>query len=611
MAAGAGSGKTRALTGRLKALIERGTPPHEIVAITFTNKAAREMRERVFGKDRADQKWHPRFPVIGEPFIGTFHSLGTRILKQEAHHFQRTASFTIYDDDDSLSLVKQICKQMDLEKEAFKPAALLAKIGTVKSELKDIAEYFESPDRREQLFSEVYNRYERGLRERNAFDFDDLIEKPVRLMLENEAVRAHYQSLFSQILVDEYQDINTSQYQLVRLLAGKHHNVSVVGDDAQAIYSFRGADFRNFLNFQRDWPNATIIKLEQNYRSSGNIITAASAVISNNRRQTMKKLWTENAAGETIKIIAAEDPETESSWLAGEIAKLRRRSSVDSRPLADQTHSRVLPTNQPSVAVLYRTNAQSRSIEQALISEDIPYTIYGGLRFYDRKEIKDILAALRLASNPKDAASVERLQKSLGKRLGTTVIEHISGRGAELPAAELIQLFMTTAQYNAFLEKEFNNPEERAENIAELISFASSFSTLEEFLERAALLSSADTPSGASSSRTNGPTDQRTNHVHLMTIHIAKGLEFDYVFLAGCTEGVLPHERSMVSEDQIEEERRLMYVAMTRARKVLYILFHSFPSRFLYEIPRGLCEFMSPSGMMSELPSEDEMWLEG
>jgi DNA helicase-2/ATP-dependent DNA helicase PcrA len=359
---------------------------------------------------------------------------------------------------------------MDLEKETFKPAMLLSRIGTVKSELKDISQFFESSDRRDQIFSEVFNRYERALQEQNAFDFDDLIEKPVRLMLEHAEVRDHYQKLFSQILVDEYQDINTTQYQLVRILAGKHHNVSVVGDDAQAIYSFRGADFRNFLNFHRDWPNATVIKLEQNYRSSANIITAASALIQNNKQQTVKKLWTENADGELVRVVAADDPDSESAWLADEIAKLRR---------SDRS---------VNIAVLYRTNAQSRAVEQALINENLPYKIYGGLRFYDRKEIKDILAGLRLASNPQEKVSAERLQKSLGKRVGSAVIEKMSGRGKDLPAAELINLFMQEAHYNDLLEKDFNNPQERAENIGELITFAAGFNNLEEFLERAALL---------------------------------------------------------------------------------------------------------------------------
>jgi len=594
MAAGAGSGKTRALTGRLKALIARGVPPHEIIAITFTNKAAREMRERVFGKENADQRWHPRFPVFGEPFIGTFHSLGARIMKQEAQHFKRTANFTIYDSDDSLSLVKKICKQMDLDKEGFKPSAIASKISSVKGELKEISTFFESSDRRDQIFSEIFTRYERALAEHNAFDFDDLIEKPVRLMQDNAEIRKHYQKLFTQILVDEYQDINTTQYQLIRLLAGEHHNVSVVGDDAQAIYAFRGADFRNFLNFHRDWPNATIIRLEQNYRSSSNIITGASSVISNNKQQTKKNLWTENKPGELIKVIAAEDPDSEATWAGGEIARLRREN------------------RNVNIAVLYRTNAQSRAIEQALISENVPYKIYGGLKFYDRKEIKDVLAGLRLASNPADNVSAERLQKSLGKRVGATVIEAMRGKGATLPAMELITHFLSVSNYNQLLEKNFDNPQDRAENIAELINFAGSFTSLEEFLERAALLSSSDAPSGRTSDSSTSYNLQATssNPVNLMTIHIAKGLEFDYVFVIGCNEGVLPHERSMVSDDQVEEERRLMYVAMTRARHVLYLLFHTFPSRFLYEVPKELCEFISPSGRMDALPTEDEMWLE-
>lgn len=589
MAAGAGSGKTKALTGRLKALIARGVPPHEIVAITFTNKAAREMRERVFGKEHGDPKWAPSFPTYGEPFIGTFHSLGARLLKQLGHHLKRTQGFSIYDDDDSLSLVKKICKQMELDKESFKPAAILSKIGTVKSELKDISTYFESADKREQIFAEIFTRYERALIEQNAFDFDDLIEKPVRLMLADPSIKEHYQNLITQVLVDEYQDVNTTQYQLVRLLAEKHHNVSVVGDDFQSIYQFRGADMRNFLNFTRDWPNATIIKLEQNYRSTSTIISAASAVIANNKVQTPKKLWTENPAGEMIKIIAAEDQNAEAEWIAGEIRNIRRKN------------------REAEIAILYRTNAQSRAIEQALISANLPYKIYGGLKFYDRKEIKDVLAGLRLALNPQDAVSMERLQKSLGKRASATVIEKVSGRGNDLPAAELIDLFLKESDYSTLLEKDFNNPQERGENIAELINFASSFTSLEEFLERAALLGSSDAPDG----RSRDPLAQSNAPVNLMTVHVAKGLEFDNVFIAGANEGILPHERSLVTDSQIEEERRLMYVAMTRARKMLYVLFFSFASRFIYEIPRELCAFESAGGSYRELPrSEDEMWIE-
>lgn len=589
MAAGAGSGKTKALTSRLKALIERGVPPHEIVAITFTNKAAMEMRERVFGKDRAEQKWHPRFPVYGEPFIGTFHSFGARILKEEAIHLGRTASFSIYDDDDSSSLVKRILKEMDLAKEVWKPATVEARISTMKSELKDVAGLIESPDSRDLTFAEIFQRYERALKAENAFDFDDLIEKPVRLLSEDPSLQKKYQELFSHILVDEYQDINTAQYQLVRLLAMKHKNISVVGDDFQSIYAFRGADFRNFLNFTRDWPGATLIKLEQNYRSTGRIIEAANAVIKNNTVQTPKHLWTENPAGEPITIIAANDGETEAFWVAGEIWRLRRAAP------------------ESSVGILYRTNAQSRAIEQALIASNLPYKIFGGLKFYERKEVKDVLAGLRLAYNPLETVSAERLQASLGKRAGAPVIETmrgaLQGDHSTRSAPELIELFMKTSNYQALLEDKFTNPEERMENIAELSSFSGQFATVAEFLERAALLQSADTPSGASG--------HSAQPIHLMTIHIAKGLEFEYVFLVGTNEGILPHERSLSKLEQTEEERRLMYVAMTRARTKLYIAYHAYPSRFIYEIPKELCLFMSPDGdTMKDLPDEDDLWLE-
>ncbi len=587
MAAGAGSGKTKALTSRLREFIKRGTPAHEIIAITFTNKAAKEMRERVFGKEQSQQRWSPNFPVRGEPFIGTFHSLGARILKQELKIAGHKPGFSIFDADDSLSVIKQIIKDMNLSKEQVKPPAIAGRISDFKSELKDPSELLDSSDRRDLIFLEIFNRYERTLLKNNAFDFDDLIEKPVRIFLQHPEILEKYQNTFSQILVDEYQDINTAQYQLVRLLAQKHNNVSVVGDDAQAIYSFRGADFRNFLNFQRDWPSATIVKLEQNYRSTKNIITAASAVIKNNKLQTPKELWTDNPAGDMVRLIAAEDPDTESIWLANEIRTLRARNK------------------EASIAIIYRTNAQSRSVEQALISENIPYKIFGGLKFYDRKEVKDVLAGLRLALNPDDSMSVERLEKSLGKRGSRGVLETMPGRAAELKTPQLIELFLLKSGYEELLEAKFNNPQERLENIAELTAFAGSFQTLEEFLERAALLESSEAPSGKI-------VDQETNKnpVQLMTIHIAKGLEFDYVFVVGVNEGTLPHERSLKTDVEVEEERRLMYVAMTRARTGLYILFHAFPSRFLYEIPSELCEFISPTGRMDSLPNEDEMWLE-
>lgn len=582
MAAGAGSGKTKALTSRLRALIERGVRPEKIVAITFTNKAADQMRERVFGADAPKPKGS-ELPTPGMPFIGTFHALGWRILKKELSYTGRRSGFSILDGDDSLSLIKKICKAMDLPKERFKPSALLNAVSDIKSELKNPDSLKDTNDPFDTVVREVYLRYEDELIKNNAFDFDDLIEKVVRIFVKHPEVLDRYQSLFSHVLVDEYQDINTAQYRFVQLLAQKHHNISVVGDDAQAIYSFRGADFRNFLNFDRDWPNAKIVKLEQNYRSTKTIITAASALIQNNKIQRPKKLWTENEDGDPITLVAAEDPDAEGQWVSDEIRKILR---VDPRA---------------SVAILYRTNAQSRPIEQALISENLPYTIFGGLKFYERKEVKDIVAGLKIALNPDDSLSADRLIKSFGKRLGGRVVEVMRGASKNLGIIELITAFMREAGYAEFLSDKFNNPQERLENIAELTDFAGQFETLEAFLERVSLLASADKPSTESHS---------ANPVTLMTIHIAKGLEFHYVFIVGTNEGVLPHEKSMTRMEEVEEERRLMYVAMTRARKKLYILFHTFPSRFLHELPNDLLEFVSPTGTMRHLPDEDDMYLE-
>jgi DNA helicase-2/ATP-dependent DNA helicase PcrA len=585
MAAGAGSGKTRALTGRLKMLIEKGVRPQEIVAITFTNKAAEEMRQRVFGKDAPKPAWGGPFPTPGIPFIGTFHSFGARIVKEEAVHLGRTKNFTIFDDDDSLSIIKKIAKQMDLSGDRFKPAVVLKKISNLKSELASIEDLVEGGDEWMQTLAEVYRRYENELKKNNAFDFDDLIEKPVRLFRANPEILEKYQLKFSQILVDEYQDINTTQYQLIKLLAQKHNNVSVVGDDAQAIYSFRGADFRNFLNFSRDWPNAKIIRLEQNYRSSGNIISAASAVIKNNTVQTKKNLWTENPDGEKVRLVAAEDQDVEAAWIASEIDNLFTKN-----PNAE-------------IAIIYRTNAQSRAIEQSLISYNFSYKIFGGLKFYERKEIKDLIAGLKIALNPNDTLSVERLEKALGKRVSAELVPKLKAAGEKLAPVELINFFLVESRYKDRLESKFENPIERMENVAELIEFASQFTTLEELIERVSLLQSADAPSNEKQTR-------RTAQINLMTIHIAKGLEFDHVFIVGVNEGVLPHEKSMLRLEEVEEERRLMYVAMTRAKKTLYILFHSYPSRFLYEIPTELLQFISPTGNMHGLPSEDDMYIE-
>ncbi len=560
IAAGAGSGKTKTLTTRLAKLIERGIKPEHIVAITFTNKAAKEMADRVSANPA--------------PFIGTFHSFCARILKQEAKLVNRTQHYTIFDDDDSMSLLKKVMKQLDISKDRYSPVALHSKISQIKSELLDPKEF-------DKTAALVFEKYELELLKNNAFDFDDLIEKTVRILQDHPAVLKKYHQQFTHILVDEYQDINTCQYQLIRLLAGTAQNLSVVGDDQQAIYSFRGADFRNFLNFQRDWPNAKIVKLEQNYRSTANIINAASAVIKNNKLQTPKTLWTDAAAGSLIRVVKTTDPEQEAAVIAGRLYEHKPESA----------------------AILYRTNAQSRSIEQALIAANIPYKIFGGLKFYERKEVKDLVAGLRIANNPLDSISAERLRKNFDKKTGAHLVAELTRLGKNLSILELINFFLENSNYFEYLEKHYKNHLERVENINELIRFAGDFKSLDEFLERVSLLQSAD---AAAKSSGNG----RMPPVNLMSVHLAKGLEFDHVFVSGCTDGLLPHQMSYGSLDEIEEERRLMYVAMTRARKELCLTFSGTPSRFLYEIPPELTDFVDLDNGKKELPDADDMYID-
>lgn len=580
--AGAGSGKTKTLTGRLVKFLENGINPENIIAITFTNKAANEMKART-----TSQMSGLKYQSPEEPFVGTFHSLGARILKNEAKSVKRTATFTIFDSEDSLSLVKKIMKSLDISAEQYNPKVLQGKISSVKSELIDANEYLNQKE------SAIFKKYEEALIQNNGFDFDDLIEKVVWLFKNEPEILQKYQKRFQYILVDEYQDVNTAQYQFVKLLAQKHKNLSVVGDDAQSIYAFRGSDFRNFLNFESDWPEAKVVKLEQNYRSTANIITAASEVIKNNKSQKLKTLWTENEAGNLIKLVTTTDAEQEAEWVAESINRLNNK--------------------QQTTAILYRTNAQSRAIEQELIVRQIPYKIFGGLKFYERKEIKDIIAALRLAFNPKDGISADRLAKTLKKDAVNYLCQELPRLGKELSILQLINFFLENGNYFEFLEKKFKNARERIENINELIVFASEFKDLSEFLERVSLLQSADSPKSihqlADKSQVSNVRG-RMSDVNLMTIHIAKGLEFDNVFTIGCNEGLLPHQMSYGSLDELEEERRLIYVAMTRAKKELCLSFYNLPSRFLYEIPPELTEFINLGSNRHNLPDEEEIYIE-
>ncbi len=561
--AGAGTGKTKTLISRMLYLIEQGMAPERICAITFTNKAAKEMADRA-------RLGHGG----GEFFMGTFHSLGARILRKEAGSVGRKPNFGIFDDHDSFELVKKAIKGADVKDKKDTPAYFAQKIAEIKN-LGAVADDARLEPEKKTLIRTIFERYEEALKRNNAFDFDDLIQKPVAIFREHPEILRKYQNRFDAILVDEYQDINPSQYELVKLLAQGHRNLSVVGDDEQTIYSWRYADIKTFLNFDKDWPGAKVYFLEENYRSTGNIIEAAAAVVQNNSFRTPKKLWTGNPEGDKLTLYEAWGENEEAEWVGMEIQKLMRRASA------------------MDIGILYRTNAQSRAIEQALIRRNIAYRIFGGLKFYERREVKDAVAALRFVSNGNDEVAQERLEKNLTKRKFAAFRKNVlEARGAvedatgeTMKPTDAIKIFLETFGYFDYLDHHFLHADERQENIAELIDFASEFENLGDLLERLSLVQSTDDKKGNSDGH-----NEAGAKVSLMTIHLAKGLEFDAVFVIGCAEGLLPHIRSIDSGTAVEEERRLMYVAMTRARKKLFVSFYGLPSRFVSEIPEERIE---------------------
>ena len=578
--AGAGSGKTKTLTSRLANLLQNGIAPENIIAITFTNKAADEMRNRVNLLIRELVNWKKDKNQITNQqisqtlFVGTFHSLGARILKNEAKLLGRTQNFTIFDNDDSKSLIKKILKNFHLtEKQKSKISAvyLEREFSKIKNEL------LGEDDIEDDLVREMFLEYERDLKRNNAFDFDDLLEKSVELFNAHKEVLKKYQNQFQYILVDEYQDTNTSQYVFVKLLAEMHGNLAVVGDDQQSIFKFRGSDFRNFLNFDKDWPKAKVVLLEENYRSTSNIIAAASSVISNNKIQKAKKLWTNNPEGELIRVIEHSDEEVEAFWIARQV---KNKFSFGN--------------SGTSIAILYRTNAQSRAIEQALIETGIPYQIFGGMRFYERKEIKDMVAALRYGFNPSDEVSLDRLDKTFLKKTFLILKENLPGKAKESKPLELIGYVIKEAEYFEYLAKNYANSFERVENVKALMDYASEFESLGDFLEKITLLQATD------SIKKKDLDKHKGRFVNLMTIHLSKGLEFDVVYVVGVNEGLLPHQMSYHGDAEIEEERRLMYVAMTRAKKEVYLNFYHLPSRFLYEISPELVEFIGRKNLDDE-----------
>ena len=562
--AGAGSGKTHTLTTKIRYLVEKGVDPQSILAITFTNKAAREMRERLSGL--GDKMW-----------IATFHAFGARILRAEARHFERGLDFTIFDDSDQASLIKKIIKKLNIEKgEKYAPAPISYMISKVKnSNLRDA----------DPIMDNIYKEYEEALQKNNAFDFDDLILKPLEVFQKDERVLEKYRAKFKYVLVDEFQDTSSTQYKLVKLLALEHRNLTIVGDDAQSIYSWRHADYRIFLNFEKDWPGAKVVILNENYRSTSTIIEAAESVIMNNKEQKVKNLFTKNDQGGFVTVMAAESEYGEAYYVVSKILDIVRGGGK----LKD-------------IAILYRTNAQSRAMEQILIKNSVAYKIFGGIKFYERKEIKDLLAGLRVMTNHGDEPARDRLEKEMGKRFMAKIWPELLETKPDLSPVELINVLLQKLNYISYLRDNYENSEDRLDNVKELLRFAKIYS---EPGMRQAVTVDPETldeidPEGSGMSVRGGTTafleevalnqaqDEGLNGVNLMTIHLAKGLEFNYVFVVGCTEGILPHERSYKSNEGIAEERRLMYVAMTRAKKSLFLTLHETPSRFLNEIPGNL-----------------------
>lgn len=613
--AGAGSGKTKVLTVRIAYLLAQGVNPYEILAITFTNKAAKEMKSRVEGLvgDVANRIW-----------LSTFHSFCAKFLRFELDNFLGyNSNFTIYDTSDSQVVIKAALKALNLDDKYYPVGAMISAISDAKNKLMFASDYRkQARDFYQQKVADVYEYYERELRKNNALDFDDLLLVAVKLLQSNAAVLDKYSKRFKYVMIDEYQDTNHAQYLLAYLLSSHWKNIAVVGDADQSIYAWRGADIQNILDFEKDYPNCTSIKLEQNYRSTKIILDAANAVIDNNEGRPEKNLWTDKVEGAKIQHFTAQSEHEEAAFIGDTIVK---KHDIHGVPYGD-------------MAILYRTNAQSRVLEEALIKRALPYTMVGGTKFYDRKEIKDVLAYLRVLYNPFDDLSLLRIinvpKRSIGattvsklqdyaREIGTSLfmtltqlhlVDTIKGKTKEKleefgiliftlvaemddkSVLDILEAILDRTGYLAQLE-ESTDPQDqaRAENIGELLSVAKDFQdtnptgTVEDFLEQVALVNDVDS------------FEQEESKVTLMTLHAAKGLEFPIVFLGGLEEGLFPHSRTLMNPEEIEEERRLAYVGITRAEKELYISNATtrtvfgrtssyLPSRFIDEIPAELVD---------------------
>lgn len=624
--AGAGSGKTKVLTCRVANLLQKGVRPYRILAITFTNKAAAEMRERVNNMSG---------PAAKDVWLFTFHAFCARFLRMEIDKLPGYGgNFAIYDTADSQNLIKQILKEMNLDDKRFQPSGILSRISNAKNALQDAAAFArQAGDFYEQKVADIYSRYEQKLQLNNALDFDDLLMLSIKLLQENKEVREKYQDRFDYLLVDEYQDTNHAQYLLTKFLAAKHRNICVVGDADQSIYGWRGADIQNILDFEKDYPDAKVIKLEQNYRSTQIILDAGNAVIENNTGRKPKNLWTENKSGADIIYFQAVDERDEARFVIEQLQNLQR---TENKKLGD-------------MAILYRTNTQSRIFEEMLIKSGISYNMVGGLKFYERKEIKDIIAYLRVIFNPADSLSLLRIINVPKRGIGdaslakiqayaaannVSLFEAVSNAAAidglssrfvsklddlagiifelmnlagEAPVEDLIDRVLRDTGYLEELENERTpQAQSRIDNLHELISVAQEFAAseeennLENFLAHVALVSDID------------DTELGEDAITLMTLHSSKGLEFPVVFLVGMEEGLFPHARTLMDETEIEEERRLCYVGITRAKEKLFLSSTKMrtiygntvtypPSRFLQEIPARLVKTIKRQERFSAL----------
>lgn len=622
--AGAGSGKTRALTHRIAYLIrECGVRPSNILAVTFTNKAAGEMRDRIIrllGKTPPEGKTGAVFNDPDLPTIGTFHSVCVRILRKHINLLGYSNQFVIYDTSDQLILMKHIAADMQIGDKEINLRSVLGQVSNAKSKMVEPAEYEKMASSYfEERVARMYHEYQDRLKKNDALDFDDILTKTVELFQNNPTVLDYYQEKFQYIHVDEYQDTNHTQYLLTNMLAAKYRNICVIGDHDQSIYSWRGATIQNILDFEKDYKEVVSIKMEQNYRSTQIILDAAQAIIEKNKKRKAKKLWTERDGGDLVKLWVAENERHEGELIASAV-----RDCVRSHETPDYK----------DFVVLYRTNAQSRVLEEVFMRYGIPYKIIGGIRFYERKEIKDLISYLKVVANNNDSVSLSRIINTPPRQIGPKTLEYIQTfahakdcgffeamtrvreveglpdakyekvenfvkmirglqqKSKEMGASALVKFVLDETGYKKFLDDNTIEGEARLENVSELASVATKYDKLEPgislnvFLEEVALISDLDS------------MDEKDNAVTFMTLHAAKGLEFPWVFIAGLEEGLLPHTQSMLAPEELEEERRLLYVGCTRAMDRLHLLYAK--NRMLY----GESKYVIPSQFIADIPEE-------